>query len=63
MYRNDLISVMLSAPFHTTKAVLPGMLEKGVHPLHTFHQEVMQSLTSMSKTGVFLPVSRRTWCV
>jgi NAD(P)-dependent dehydrogenase (short-subunit alcohol dehydrogenase family) len=24
-----LIAVMLSAPFHTTKAVLPGMLEKG----------------------------------
>lgn len=27
--RNDLISVMLSAPFHTTKAVLPSMIDKG----------------------------------
>jgi NAD(P)-dependent dehydrogenase (short-subunit alcohol dehydrogenase family) len=26
---NDLIAVMLSAPFHTTKAALPAMIDKG----------------------------------
>lgn len=37
-FRNDLISVMLSAPFHTTKAVLPSMIEKGLLLNLTFRQ-------------------------
>eukprot|EP00892_Ulva_mutabilis_P009411 jgi/Ulvmu1/6842/UM031_0047.1 len=40
---NDLISVMLSAPFHTTKAVLPSMIDKGwgrIINISSFHGKV-----------------------